>query len=405
MDYRFLLDLALILLSTKVLGLFTKKIHMPQVVGALLAGLILGPACLGVLQTTDFIESLAEVGVVVLMFSAGLESNLGALKTTGKKSILIALFGVLIPLLAGTLLAFCFNGFNDITTLDLLKNIFIGVILTATSVSITVETLKEMGKLNTEVANTILGAALIDDILGIIILTVVTSFADSSVNISLVFLKIVLFFVFAVVMFVGCRKLFKKWFSTTKKDMRRYVVLSFVFCLLLAFISEEVFGVADITGAFLAGIILADNERTHYIENRLSVVSYLFLSPIFFASIGIGVELDGMNLNLILFTVALVIVAIITKQFGCYIAARMCKMNNKDSLKVGAGMVCRGEVALIVAAKGAILATPLISPELMGPIIIMVIVTTILAPLVLQLLYKGEIKEEINNDNPEEVLA
>ncbi len=394
MDYRFLLDLALILLSTKLLGLFTKKIHMPQVVGALLAGLVLGPAGLGVLQETDFITSLAEVGVVVLMFSAGLESNLSMLKTTGKKSVIIALFGVLVPLIGGTLVGFCINGFNNVDNITLLRNIFLGVILTATSVSITVETLKEMGKLNTEVSNTILGAALIDDILGIIILTIVTSFADPSVVILEVLLRIVLFFIFAIVIFIIGKKSFKFWFKTEEKDLRRYVVLSFVFCLLLAFISEEIFHVADITGAFLAGLILSDNERTHYIENRISVVSYLFLSPIFFASIGIGVSLEGMSASLIWFSVLLVIVAILTKQLGCYLGAKCCKMNNIDSMRVGSGMVCRGEVALIVAQKGAILATPLILTEHMAPIIIMVVVTTILAPLLLQFFYRNEKKVE-----------
>lgn len=388
--FDFLLDLALILLSTKLLGLFTKKIHMPQVVGALVAGLVLGPAGLGWLKETNFISSLAEVGVIILMFSAGLESDLSALKTTGKKSIVIALLGVLVPLAGGTLVGFVFNGFDSVDTMSLLKNIFIGVILTATSVSITVETLKEMGKLNTEVANTILGAALIDDILGIIILTVVSSFADPDVNIVKNMLLLVGFFAFAITTFIVAKKLFNKWFSQDTKNLRRYVIMSFVLCLLLAYISEEIFHVADITGAFLAGLILSGNKRTHYIENRISVLSYLLLSPIFFANIGIGVELSNMTMNLVWLTIALVVVAILTKQFGCFLGAKMCKMNNIDSMRVGAGMVCRGEVALIVAAKGAALATPLITPEIMGPIVIMVVVTTVLAPLLLQFYYRKD---------------
>ncbi len=393
--FDFLLDLALILLSTKLLGLFTKKIHMPQVVGALIAGLVLGPAGLGWLSETDFISSLAEVGVIILMFSAGLESDLSALKTTGKKSIIIALLGVLVPLIGGTLIGFCFNGFEFTDTMSLLKNIFIGVILTATSVSITVETLKEMGKLNTEVSNTILGAALIDDILGIIILTIVSSFADPSVNIAHNMLLLVGFFAFAIAAFIIAKKLFNKWFSSESKDLRRYVIMSFVLCLLLAYISEEIFHVADITGAFLAGLILAGNKRTHYIENRISVLSYLFLSPIFFANIGIGVELSGMTMNLVWLTVVLVVVAILTKQLGCFAGAKICKMTTVDSMRVGAGMVCRGEVALIVAAKGAALAVPLVSPELMGPIVIMVVVTTVLSPLLLQFFYKHDKSESI----------
>ena len=168
--YGFLFDLALILLSTKLFGLVTRKFKMPQVVGALAAGLILGPAMLNVLQETDFITKLSEVGVIVLMFTAGLETDIQELKNTGKASFVIALIGVLVPLGGGFALAHFFNneaiagpGANIF-----LQNIFIGIILTATSVSISVETLKEMGKLNTRAGNAILGAAIIDDILGIV---------------------------------------------------------------------------------------------------------------------------------------------------------------------------------------------------------------------------------------------
>lgn len=388
MSYTFLLDLAIILISTKILGIGTKKFHMPQVVGALLAGVILGPAGFKVLQETDLITSLAEVGVVVLMFSAGLESDLSSLKTVGKKSFIIALLGVVVPLIGGTLLGMIFFDFNSLGTTDFLKCIFIGVVLTATSVSITVETLKEMGKLNTEVSNTILGAALIDDILGIVVLTIVSSFADPNVEIALVFLKILLFFIFAIVTYIVGKKAFNYWFNQDVKDLRRFVIVAFSFGLILAFISEEVFDVADITGAFLAGLILSGTKRSHYIENRISVLSYLFLSPIFFASIGINIDLSGFDMSLLYFTIALVFVAIITKLLGCYLGARLCKMSNDDSSKIGASMVCRGEVALIVATKGAALAVPLISDSEMTPIVIMVIVTTILAPLVLQRLYK-----------------
>ena len=174
LSYNFLLDLALILLSTKVLGIITKKFQMPQVVGALLAGLILGPAIFNVLSETDFIIQLSELGVIVLMFCAGLESDLQELKNTGKASFIIALLGVVIPLVGGFLFAHFFRIpelYNGTSGSIVLQNIFIGIILTATSVSITVETLKEMGKLNTQAGTAILGAAIIDDILGIIALT------------------------------------------------------------------------------------------------------------------------------------------------------------------------------------------------------------------------------------------
>ena len=202
-EYQYLCDIAAILLSTKLLGLATRKFQMPQVVGALLAGLILGPAMLGLVQETDFVKKTAEIGVIVLMFCAGMETDLDELKKSGRASFIIALIGVIVPLLGGYAVAMLFNrpGMieSDAGGSLFLQNMFIGVILTATSVSITVETLKELGKLKTRSGNAILGAAIIDDVLGIIALTIITSVADSSVHLSVILLKIAGFFVFALV--------------------------------------------------------------------------------------------------------------------------------------------------------------------------------------------------------------
>lgn len=388
--YGFLFDLALILLSTKLFGLVTRKFKMPQVVGALAAGLILGPAMLNVLQETDFITKLSEVGVIVLMFTAGLETDIQELKNTGKASFVIALIGVLVPLGGGFALAHFFNneaiagpGANIF-----LQNIFIGIILTATSVSISVETLKEMGKLNTRAGNAILGAAIIDDILGIVALTVVTSLADSSVNIVVVLLKIVAFFIVSAGGGFLFYVLFKKFQARYQKDMRRFVILAFVFCLLLSYCAEQFFGVADITGAFIAGMVISNTEHNKYIAARFETLSYIFLSPIFFASIGLKVSLPDMTGSIILFSVLLVIVAILTKIVGCGFGAKMCKFTNHESIQIGAGMVSRGEVALIVATKGAALG--LMSSVFFGPVIIMVVATTIVAPILLKLAFRND---------------
>lgn len=388
--YGFLFDLALILLSTKLFGLVTRKFKMPQVVGALAAGLILGPAMLNVLQETDFITKLSEVGVIVLMFTAGLETDIQELKNTGKASFVIALIGVLVPLGGGFALAHFFNneaiagpGANIF-----LQNIFIGIILTATSVSISVETLKEMGKLNTRAGNAILGAAIIDDILGIVALTVVTSLADSSVNIVVVLLKIVAFFIVSAGGGFLFYVLFKKFQARYQKDMRRFVILAFVFCLLLSYCAEQFFGVADITGAFIAGMVISNTEHSKYIAARFETLSYIFLSPIFFASIGLKVSLPDMTGSIILFSVLLVIVAILTKIVGCGFGAKMCKFTNHESIQIGAGMVSRGEVALIVATKGAALG--LMSSVFFGPVIIIVVATTIVAPILLKLAFRND---------------
>lgn len=296
MDYKYLLDLAIILLCTKALGLLTRRVQMPQVVGALLAGLLLGPAGVGILTETSFLQSVAEIGVVVLMFCAGMETDIKELKACGKASFIIALCGVLVPLAGGFATAYLFNrpGMieSDASASIFLQNIFIGVILTATSVSITVETLKELGKLKTRSGNAILGAAIIDDILGIVALTIVTSISDPSVKIGMVMLKIVGFFVFAAVVGFIFYKLYKNWVDKANKEKHRHTIVAFVFCLLMAYIAEDIFGVADITGAFIAGLIISNVQRSTYLETKFDTLSYLLLSPVFFASIGLKVELQ-----------------------------------------------------------------------------------------------------------------
>ena len=388
--YKFLLDLALILFSTKILGLLTRRLQMPQVVGALLAGLILGPGMFNIISQTDFIHSSAEIGVIVLMFCAGMETDVDELKNSGKASLIIATLGVIVPLIGGFAVAHFFNrpGMieSDATSSILLQNIFIGVILTATSVSITVETLKELGKLKTHAGSTILGAAVIDDILGIIALTIITSMADSSVNIGVVLLKIVAFFVFAGVAGFAFFKFFTKWTSKSDRGLQRHTIIAFVFCLVMAYIAEEFFGVADITGAYIAGMILSMTKEEEYLMERFNVVSYLYLSPIFFASIGLKVVLPDMNITIVAFAVILTVIAIVTKMIGCGLGAKLCKYTNKESLQIGVGMISRGEVALIVASKGEALG--LMGSTLMGPVVIVVVITTIITPILLKPVFK-----------------
>lgn len=390
-SYNFLFDLALILLCTKLLGLATKKVNMPQVVGALVAGLLLGPACFKLIQPTTFISNCAEIGVIVLMFCAGMETDIEELKKSGKASFLIALIGVVVPLVGGLGIAYIFNKqgmiSSNATCSILLQNIFIGIILTATSVSITVETLKEMGKLKTKSGNAILGAAIIDDILGIIALTIVTSLADPSVSIAIVLLKIVGFFLFVGVVAVAFFFIYKKKYIKVKKGLHRHAILAFVFCLLLSYIGEVVFGVADITGAFFAGLIISKTQRTKFLASKFDTLSYLFLSPIFFASIGLKVELKSMSTIVILFAVLLTIVAVLTKILGCGLGAKICGYENYQCLRIGVGMISRGEVALIVADKGYKLG--LLGANFLAPVVIVVVVTTIITPILLKVVFKN----------------
>ncbi|MCY6372100.1 cation:proton antiporter [Clostridium ganghwense] len=387
LSVHFLLDLAIILLSTKLLGLFTRKIQMPQVVGALLAGIILGPSVFGIVYETDFISKMSELGVIILMFQAGLETDFNELKKCGKASFVIAIIGVIIPLIGGFIIASFFNndgGIFNLTNKKMLENIFIGVVLTATSVSITVETLQELGKLKTNSGTAIMGAAIIDDILGIIILTIVTSSTDSSIHLGIVLFKIVAFFLVALVIGVVFRKFFSA-ISQYHGPKRRIALFAFSFCLIMAFISEHFFGVADITGAYIAGVVISNTICCDYVKKKIENTSFLLLSPIFFASIGIDMVINVNNSHMLLFIFILTIIAILTKVLGCGLGAKLCRYNNAESLQIGIGMISRGEVALIIANKGAALG--LLDKQFFAPIIVVVIVTTLITPILLKLVY------------------
>ena len=386
MSYHYLIDIALILLTTKVFGMITKRLQMPQVVGALIAGLVMGPAMLNIIHSTEFLSQVSELGVIVMMFTAGLGTSLNDLKQTGKAGFLVALCGVIVPLIGGTILSLFFNTSTDPNAF--MQNVFIGVVLTATSVSITVEALKEMGKLNTVVGNTILAAALIDDVLGLIALTIVTSIGGSAdANLLVVLLKIVAFFVLVVVVGIVVKKAMDWYIANVHStDLQRYPIFAFILCLILSFCAEEFFGVADITGAFAAGLIISTTSKAKYIELKFAPLSYLLLTPIFFSSIGLKVELPEMNATIVIFSILLVVVAVLTKWIGCGLGAKLCGLKGHQCEQIGVGMVCRGEVALIVADKGAALG---LMPEVFfGPVIIMVVATTILTPILLKFAYR-----------------
>ena len=406
-DYSYLLQIAIILLSTKLLGLLTKRISLPQVVGALAAGIILGPMLLDVVERNDLIVSLAELGVIVLMFSAGLETDIQELKKAGLASFVIALVGVIVPLLGGYFLADLYNTDQDPEMASLFwQNIFIGVVLTATSVSITVETLKELGALNSRAGNAILGAAVIDDILGIIALTVVISLGGKKSGdgesartlgsalvgdgIFAVVINILAFFIVAIGATVLYHFFFKKWRESSNKNLQRHNIVTFVFCLLLSFAAELFFGVADITGAFVAGLAVSGLKKNEYVVNRFNTLSYMLLSPIFFANIGL--TLDGLTGKLIIFMLLLMLVAVATKVIGCGLGAKIMRYTNKESLQIGIGMISRGEVALIVANKGA--SVGLMSEKFMTPLVIMVVFTTIITPILLKFVFPKNRKHD-----------
>lgn len=382
--YEIFKDLAIIIIFAKFFGILARKLKAPQVVGEIIAGLIIGPSLLGLVTASDFLVQMAEIGVVLIMFSAGLETDLKELMKTGPKAFLIACAGVLIPLIGGTLLNMAFYGASAVGTLEFYQSLFIGVIMTATSVSITVQALKELGYLKGTVGTTILAAAIIDDIIGIVVLTFVISFKDPEQSMSRVVISTILFFVFSIIIGYVTYKIFK-FVDKKYPHTRRIPIAGLALCLAMAYIAEKFFGIADITGAYVAGIILCSIHDSDYIAEKMDVNAYMVFGPIFFASIGLKTDITSFSTEILIFSIAFVVIAMITKVIGCGLMAKLCRFSNADSLKIGVGMMTRGEVALIVAQKG--LSVGLLAPVYFTSVILLIIASSILTPVFLKLLF------------------
>lgn len=382
--YSVFKDLAIIIIAAKFCGILARKLKAPQVVGMIIAGLLIGPSVLGIVEQTDFLTEMAEIGVILLMFSAGLETDLKELVKTGPIATLIACAGVFVPLAMGAVLYMMFYGWAAVGTEEFYKAVFIGCIMTATSVSITVQSLREMGHLKGRVGTTILSAAIIDDVIGIIVLTFVIGFKSPDSNPGKVIINTVLFFAMAIIGGVIMYRLFKRM-DNRYPHTRRIPIASLAFCFLLAYVAEKYFGIADITGAYVAGIILCSIQDSHYIEEKIDINSYMLFGPIFFASIGLKTSIHGIDSAIILFSIGFVIVALISKIIGCGLMSRLCGFKGYDCLKIGVGMMTRGEVALIVAQKG--LSVGLMSSQYFTAVILLIIISSVSVPIILKLLY------------------
>lgn len=429
-----LLPLALILLLSKLLQMGCKRVKMPQVVGMLLAGIIIAfiDKIPGINLLNDSaragIKFLAEIGVVLIMFSAGLGTNLNSIKSSGISAIVVTSLGVIVPMGLGFLVAGLFNGFSGTITLEdgltvskTWSNLFYGVILTATSVSVTVATLKEMHRLNGKAGTIIISAAILDDIIGVIVLSVVLSLSGAgssgentlgslmcSNDVVAVFLNVLFFFVFTIAIGVGIHYLFK-YLNKKKPHTRRLPIFGLAFCFFMAFASEKFFGVADITGAYFAGLALAGighhinpirdvlaDDTSDYIERKSDVLSYMIFSPIFFANVGINADFSGLKATMIGFGCCYILAGLLGKVLGCGIGAKVTGNHLKDSIRIGIGMMARAEVALICANKG--IDAGLVDSGMSTFIVIMIIVSSFVTPLILKLTYKNEnpVKEDYN---------
>jgi Kef-type K+ transport system membrane component KefB len=383
--YSVFRNLAIIILTAKFFGLAARKCKAPQVVGEIIAGLLIGPCVLNLVHISDTISVFAEIGVVLLMFSTGLGTNLKELIKAGPIATLIACVGVAVPLAGGTLLYSIFYGFAAVGSTEFYKALFIGTIMTATSVSITVAALQEMGHLKSFLGTTIVSAAVIDDVIGIVVLTcVLGAGSGTGTGLGKVLFNTVLFFATAIG--VGLIAHFAmKWLDKRNPHTQRITIVSMAFCFAMAYIAEEYFGIADITGAYIAGIVLCSMDDASYVERRVDISNYVLFAPVFFASIGLKTDISGLTPQILLFSVCFVIVALITKVIGCGLAAKVCRFNWADSLKVGVGMMTRGEVALIVAQKG--LDIGVVDPVYFTAVILLIVVSSVATPLVLKVLF------------------
>ncbi len=393
--YQLLLPIGLLLALSKVLMKLCERFKIPAVVGMLLAGVVVGlinyipgQQVLNV-NTVEGLGFFAKIGVILILFSAGLETDLKRIKSIGGPAVLITLAGVIVPMSFGFVVATLYDGGFGVATREIiLKNIFYGTILTATSVSISVAVLRELGKLNSKIGTTIVAAAILDDIVGIVVLSFVLSLKGTegveAVSPGIVVLKTVIYFgVVGVLAFVagkGFRALDNKF-----PHHRLIPIFSLAFCFIVAYASERWFGIADITGAYIVGLILSTNNDSGYIGRKADILGYMIFVPIFFGNIGISTKFSEINTSMLLFGALFILAGMAGKIIGCGGTAILCRYSLKDSLKVGVGMMARAEVALVTAQKGVEFG--IIDSSIMPFIVILIIVTSFVTPILLQRLY------------------
>lgn len=401
---QILLDCGLILLATKALGMLTRKLGLPQVVGMILAGLLIGPALFfktsfpGLIHPTDaemnVLKSFSQIGVVFILFSSGLETDFREMKRSGAAATCIAVMGVAVPMALGTLIALLFmGGLHLVHDREMLMNaLFIGCILTATSVGITVETLRELGKLKTKIGTTVLSAAIIDDVIGIIVLSIIAGMGGSG-SIGMTLLRVAGFFVFTV----GAGWVLRRAFRLLVRiypHKRRTSIFAFAACFLFAYAAEEFFGIAAITGAYMAGLMLSGLGDSQFVDRKVIVSSYMFFTPMFFAFIGISADFSHFTLSGIWFVLAFVTAGILGKIIGCSAAARVFRYSGRDSMTAGFGMIARGEVALAVYATGQSMIVPERGIDPLVATIFLIITSSILCPILLKISLKDSQGEE-----------
>lgn len=386
---QFLLALAIIIFAAKSFGYLSTRLGQPAVLGELLIGLILGPTVLNMLHWPPFagghleetLRELAHLGVLCLMFIAGLEVDLEAMRRAGRPAIWAGVLGILFPMVLGLGVSLLF-GFRP------LEGILIGLMLAATSVSISAQTMIELGVLRSQVGVALLGAAVVDDILVILVLSVSSALVGESGgfwHILWVLVRMLLFLGIAI--WVGAR-----WIPRLPTRVERLPIsegvmaLVMVTVLLFAWAAEVLGGVAAITGAFLAGLAFARSPLHQYIRDRMHILAYAWLVPVFFINIGLEANARAIGIGGIGFALALIGVAMLSKVIGCGLGGLAGGFSLLDALRLGVGMMSRGEVGLIVAAIE--LENGLITQQIFAAAVLVVLATTLATPILLRALYR-----------------
>lgn len=382
----FLIELVIILVFANIGGYVAQKLKQPTVLGQILVGVLIGPGVLNLVEGSIFISNLAEIGVIFLMFIAGLETDIEDLKSSGKSSSAIAAGGVVVPLVLGMGAMALFKPESSME-----ERLFLGIILTATSVSITVQTLRELKQLRTKVGVGILGAAIIDDVIGIILITLAMGAIkpDNASNIFVVIAQIVGFFVIVAVVGVVFVKLMKKYHSKLGQN-NKILNLALIFCFVMSILAEEL-GVAAIIGAYFTGVVFSTTLYRNRVSSEIQRVAYAMFTPVFFVNIGLMVRFDGIMDSLGL-GIAIVVAAVGGKLIGCWVGSRLSHFSASESIQVAIGMIPRAEVALIVTNLG--LKTGIIGHDIFTAVILLVLVSTLITPVMLKLAFKAESTEQ-----------
>jgi monovalent cation:proton antiporter-2 (CPA2) family protein len=376
MFMAFIGTLCLILITTTLASHFSRRIGIPAVIGQLLAGVLLGSAGLHLVQTNELVHEFSEIGVILLMFLAGLESDLALLRKYFKPGLLVAVFGVILPLVFGL-------GTGEAFQVSFKESVFFGIILAATSVSISVEVLKELNVVNTKEGSTILGASVVDDILAVLILSLSIPFftggATNETPLSLLLIEQVLYFVliFALVKWIApyLIQLAEKLFANAA-----IIITSLVICLGMSYLADFV-GLSSVIGAFFAGIAVSQTRVKQEVMHNVEALGYAIFIPVFFVSIGLDVSFENFGEQL-LFIVAFTIVAIVSKLFGGFLGSKIAGFETNSALMVGAGMISRGEMALVILQIGH--QSNMIEPQYYSPLVIIILLSTLLSPLILK---------------------